>query len=117
MDRLAEAQAALTRSAFRTLNALVLPAVEWGAANPFPVGSGAIVLETTGRISGEPRRVPLVAARVGDRLAVSTVRGDSQWLANVEADPSVTVYLCGTPRTATATVRRGPLNTVLLSLD
>jgi len=117
MDRLGEAQAALTRSAFRTLNSLVRPAVERGAANPFPIGSGAIVLETTGRRSGEPRRVPLVAARIGDQLAVSTVRGDSQWLRNVEADPNVTVYLCGSPRTATATVRRGALNTVLLALD
>jgi deazaflavin-dependent oxidoreductase (nitroreductase family) len=117
MDQLAEAQAALTRSAFRTLNSLVRPAVQWGAANPFPVGTGAIVLETTGRRSGKPRRVPLVAARVGDQLAVSTVRGDSQWLRNLEADPNVTVYLCGNPRSATATVRRGALNTVLLALD
>jgi deazaflavin-dependent oxidoreductase (nitroreductase family) len=116
MDRLAEAQAALTRTAFRTLNSGVGPAVQRGAANPFPVGSGAIVLETTGRRSGEPRRVPLVAARVGDRLAVSTVRGDSQWLRNVEAEPNVTVYLCGTPRPATATVHRGALNTVVLAL-
>lgn len=117
MDRLADAQAALTRTAFRTLNSIVRPAVQAGAANPLPVGGGAVVLETTGRISGEPRRVPVVATRVGGTLAVSTVRGDSQWLRNIEADPNVRVYLCGTPRAATATVRRGPLNTVVMSLD
>lgn len=117
MSTIADAQAALTRTAFRTLNTVVRPAVEAGAGNPLPVGGGAIVLETTGRVSGEPRRVPLVATRVGGRIGVSTVRGDSQWLRNIEADPNVTVHLCGRPRSATATVRRGALNTVLLSLD
>jgi hypothetical protein len=117
VDCIAETQAALTRAAFRTLNAVVRPAVQSGAGNPLPVGGGAIVLETTGRRSGEPRQVPLVATRVGGRISVSTVRGDSQWLRNVEADPNVVVYLYGSRRGATATVRRGPLNTVLLSLD
>jgi hypothetical protein len=117
VDHLADAQRALTRTAFRTLNSLVRPAVQAGAGNPVPLGGGAIVLETTGRRSGKPRRVPLVAARVGDHLAVTTVREDSEWLRNIESDGNVTVYLCGTPRQATATVRRGPLNTVLLALD
>jgi deazaflavin-dependent oxidoreductase (nitroreductase family) len=117
VDRVADAQAALTRTVFRTLNSVVQPAVRAGAGNPLPVGGGAIVLETTGRVSGEPRRVPLVATRVGGRLAVSTVRGDSQWLRNIETNPNVTVHLGGEPRSATATVRRGALNTVLLSLD
>ncbi|MDX2378925.1 MAG: nitroreductase/quinone reductase family protein [Acidimicrobiia bacterium] len=117
MSRLADLQAAVTRTAFSTLNTVVRPAVQAGAGNPLPVGGGAIVLETTGRVSGEPRQVPLVATRVGGRLGVSTVRGDSQWLRNIEADPNVTVYLCGQPQAATATVRRGALNTVLLALD
>ena len=117
MERLAEAQAALTRTAFRTLNSVVRPAVIAGAGNPLPVGSGAIVLEVTGRKSGEPRQVPLLSGRVGDKLLVSTVRGDSQWLANIEADPNVVVHLGGERRDATACVTRGPLNTVLLTLD
>lgn len=117
MDRLADAQSALARTVFRTLNSIVRPVVQAGGGNPLPVGGGAIVLETTGRVSGQARQVPLVATRVGGRLGVSTVRGDSQWLRNIEADPNVTVHLCGRPRSATATVRRGPLNTVLLSLD
>lgn len=117
MERLAEAQQALTRTAFRTLNSVLRPAVIAGIGNPLPLGGGAIVLEVTGRKSGEPRQVPLLSSRVGDKLVVSTVRGDSQWLANIEADPNVVVHLGGVRRDATACVKRGPLNTVLLTLD
>lgn len=117
MNQLANTQAQLTQTAFRTLNSVVRPAVESGVGNPLPVGGGAIVLETTGRKSGEPRRVPLLASRCGGKLVVSTVRGDSQWLRNVEADPSVRVWLGGQPRDAQATVTRGPLSTVNVVLD
>ena len=89
----------------------------FGVANPLPLGTGAVVLETVGRISGKTRRVPLLASRALDKLIVSTVRADSQWLKNVEANASVTVYLYGKPRAATATVTRGPLNIVVLDLD
>jgi len=111
------AQADKTQAAFRALNSILQPVVRVGLANPLPIGAGAIVLETTGRVSGEKRRVPLLASRVLGRLAVSTVRSDSQWLKNIEADPSVNVWLYGTPRPATATVSRGPLNIVMLDLD
>ena len=117
MEQLADAQAALTRTAFSTLNSVVKPAVRAGVGNPLPVGSGAIVLEVTGRKSGEPRQVPLLTARVGDKLLVSTVRESSQWLRNIEADPAVVVHLYGKRRDATAEVTRGRLNTVLITLD
>lgn len=117
MERLADAQAALTRTAFSTLNSVVRPAVLAGAGNPLPVGGGAIVLETRGRVSGRPRQVPLLASRLGDKITVSTVRGDSQWLKNIEADPNVVINLYGRRRTATAQVTRGPLNLVVLTLD
>ena len=48
---------------------------------------------------------------------MSTVREDSQWLRNIEADPNVVVHLYGKRRDATATVRRGPLNVVSITLD
>ncbi|MDJ0767584.1 MAG: nitroreductase/quinone reductase family protein [Ilumatobacter sp.] len=108
-------QQAATREAFRTLNRFVVPAVERGLANPLPIGTGAVVVETTGRVSGQPRRVPLLAARVGDRLLVSTVRPDSQWFANLEADPDASVRLFGEDRPATARLRRGPLNVAVLT--
>jgi len=116
-NELKAARAEVSQAAFRLLNAVVEPAVKAGVANPLPIGAGAVVLETTGRVSGKKRRVPLLASRLCGKLAVSTVRSDSQWLKNVEADPTVTVWLQGEPRPATATVNRGPLNLVLLDLD
>lgn len=111
-----ETQPSPAQAGFRKLNSVVEPAVMFGVANPFPIGTGAVVLETIGRKSGKKRRVPLLASRVFDKLIVSTVRSDSQWLKNIEADPSVTVYLYGKPRQATAAVTRGPLNVVILDL-
>lgn len=107
----------LVRSGFRTLNRFVKPALAHGFGNPLPIGVGAVVVETTGRVSGEPRQVPLLTTRVGDRLFVSTVRDDSQWLRNLEADPAVQVQLGGEFRSATATAIRGPLNVAVLSID
>ena len=107
----------LTRRGFATLNSVVRPAVRAGAGNPLPIGAGPVVLETTGRRSGLPREVPVLATRVGDTLNVSTVRSDSQWLRNIEADDRVGVWLGGQRRDATASVDRGPLNTVRIELE
>lgn len=114
---LAAARAEVTRAGFRLLNSVVEPVVRAGVANPLPVGAGAILLETTGRTSGKQRPVPVLASRLGDKMVVSTVRSDSQWLKNIEADPNVTVWLYGRPRPATASVNRGPLNIVILQLE
>jgi len=107
---------ATTRRAFATLNSVVRPAVQAGLGNPLPVGAGAVVLETTGRRSGIARLVPVLSTRTGNTLTVSTVRADSQWIRNAEANSSVAVWLGGRRREAVATVRRGPLNTVRLDL-
>lgn len=87
-----------------------------GIGNPLPIGVGAVVLETTGRISGLARLVPVLSTRTGNSLTVSTVRSDSQWIRNAEADSNVAVWLGGQRRDAVATVRRGALNTVRLDL-
>ena len=116
-EELRAARSETTQAAFRLLNSVVEPAVRVGIGNPLPVGAGAVILETTGRVSGEKRRVPLLASRLAGKLVVSTVRSDSQWLKNIEADPSVTVWLYGTARPATASITRGPLNVVMLNLE
>lgn len=107
----------IVQHGFRLLNRVVTPTLDRGIGNPLPIGTGAVVLETTGRVSGTPRRVPLLATRFGDQLVVSTVRSDSQWLANLESDPTARVQLGGTFRPATAEVTRGPLNVAVVRLD
>lgn len=106
----------IARRGFAALNRIVRPVVQAGIGNPLPIGAGALVLETTGRRSGLPRPVPVLSTRLGDTLTVSTVRSDSQWIRNAEADPNVAVWLGGSRRDAVATVNRGPLNTVRLDL-
>ena len=112
---LGQLQTLLTRSAFATLNKAVAPALASGLANPLPIGVGAVVLETTGAHTGLPRRVPLMAARLGNRVAVSTVRPNSHWFANLEAHPVARVQLHGRHRAATARLSRGPLNVAVLT--
>lgn len=104
----------LSRDAFRAINNIALPLIRAGIGSPLPVGLGLVVLETTGRKSGLAREVPVVGLRVGDRITVSTVRADSQWLANLEANSAAAVWRNGRRRAVIADVVRGPLNTVTL---
>jgi deazaflavin-dependent oxidoreductase (nitroreductase family) len=57
--------------------------------------SGPIEITTTGRRSGLPRRIPIVFHNIGGRLYVSGIpnRRRRSWLANLAADPHMTVHL------------------------
>ncbi|MGC7097718.1 nitroreductase/quinone reductase family protein [Amycolatopsis lurida] len=55
-----------------------------------------VLLETTGRKSGLPRRTPIGGRRVGDEFwFVSEFGEKSQYIRNIQADPSVRVRLRG----------------------
>jgi deazaflavin-dependent oxidoreductase (nitroreductase family) len=48
------------------------------------------VLETTGRVSGLPRRTPIGGRRTGDTFWLVSEYGEkSQYVRNIKADPSV----------------------------
>ena len=100
--------AAVEAPFFRSLNHVVLPAVRRGFGAPWLTPWGLVVLEHRGRKSGREYAAPLVAARVGRTLVVSTVRpGRSQWLRNLAANRSADVWLRGKQRHVRARVVSG----------
>ncbi len=54
-----------------------------------------IDLTTTGRRSGEAKRLEIVIFSFDGRLYISGMPGRRGWLANVVADPRITVHLKG----------------------
>ena len=57
-------------------------------------------ITTTGRRSGEPRRIEIVFHNIGGRIYLSGMpsRRRRSWLANLEADPHFTFHLKGSTR-------------------
>ena len=104
------------RGVFRSVNRVVAPLARSGLAGPLPVGVGLVMLQTTGRRSGLQRQVPLLSARLGDRLLIGTVRSTSQWFRNLAVDPDPAVWLGGQARPADASVRPGPVSLAVLEL-
>lgn len=54
-----------------------------------------IDLTTTGRRSGRSRRIEIWWFRVDGRFIISGTPGNRDWLANIQADPSVIVHVDG----------------------
>ncbi|MET9989493.1 nitroreductase family deazaflavin-dependent oxidoreductase [Streptomyces mutabilis] len=64
---------------------------------------GQTLLETTGRVSGLPRRTPVGGRRVGDSFWLVSEFGErSQYVRNIRADPRVRVRIRGRWHTGTA---------------
>ena len=84
----------------KVFNRLVLAAARVGL--PLP---GVVILETTGRRSGEPRRVPVTRLLEGDTLWIVTEHGrKAAYVRNIEADPRVRVRVGRRWRSGTATL-------------
>jgi deazaflavin-dependent oxidoreductase (nitroreductase family) len=87
----------------RVFNRLVLAAAKLGLPTP-----SVVILETTGRRSGEPRRVPVTRLIEGDTLWIVTEHGrKAAYVRNIEADPRVRVRAGRRWRSGTATVLPG----------
>jgi hypothetical protein len=104
-DDSARADGEVEISLFSALNRLVEPGVRAGFGSLWILPVGLIVLETTGRKTGLPQRVPLLAAMILGHVVVSTVRVErSQWLRNALEDPDVRYWLRGQELRARAIV-------------
>lgn len=82
----------------RAVNPVVRPLVERGALDP-----GWALLETTGRSSGRPRRVPVGNGLRGDVFWIVTEHGyHADYVRNIQAHPRVRVKVGGRWRTGSA---------------
>lgn len=95
----------LEREFFRKLNAVVEPAVRKGLGSPRIAPAGLIVLESVGFKSGQTRRTPLAAMRLGNHVFVSTARGErSFWVKNLQKQPRTRYFRGGREHEARAFV-------------
>ena len=93
------------QTVFRSLNAVVEPAVRMGIGSPTLTPASLIVLETEGFKSGMRRRIPLWSIRLGRYRVISTARGQrSFWVKNLLKKPAVSYYLGGRRRASHAIV-------------
>ncbi len=89
-----------TFASARLLNPLVNAAARAGLPTPT-----VVILETTGRRSGRPRRVPVGKALDGDTLWIVAEHGRrAGYVRNIEANPRVRVRVRRRWRTGTAHV-------------
>ena len=96
----------LASNLFRTLNSVVEPVVRAGCFSPnLFTPTGLIVLETTGRRSGNPHHTPVLAMLMDGHLIVRTFRGErSNWFQNLRVNPEVAFWSGGQKTLARAIV-------------
>jgi deazaflavin-dependent oxidoreductase (nitroreductase family) len=100
MDRTALKRRASRFASVRLLNPVMRRALEAGL-----VPRGWALLETTGRTSGEPRRVPVGDGLRGAHFWIVAEHGrHAHYVQNIERDPRVRVYVRRRWRTGTAHV-------------
>jgi deazaflavin-dependent oxidoreductase (nitroreductase family) len=86
----------------KVFNPLVLAAARAGLPTP-----SVVILETTGRRSGQPRRVPVTRMLERETLWIVTEHGrKAAYVRNIEANPRVRVRVGRRWRTGTARVLR-----------
>ncbi len=96
-------QRASTFLSAKVFNPLVRAAARAGLPTP-----SVVILETTGRRSGQPRRVPVTRMVEGDTLWIVTEHGrKAGYVRNIEADPRVRVRVGRRWRSGRATVLAG----------
>ena len=86
------------------LNEAITPLVKAGVAAPLLNPFGLVVLEIPGRKSGRLYTLPLACWSFHNTVVVSTVRTGSQWIRNLAAVETVTIWLRGQRGKATAMV-------------
>jgi hypothetical protein len=88
------------------VNEFIEDLVRVGVGSPCSYSGGVVVIETKGRKTGLRRAVPVLAQRLGNTLIVATVRANSQWVRNLEADDAPTVVVNKQSRPVTVASRR-----------
>lgn len=90
---------------FRALNSVVEPAVRHGIFSSRLLPTTLIVLESTGYVSGQARRTPLLCQNLGSHVLISTGRGKrSFWVRNLQRQPDVEYFMGGQAYAAKAQV-------------
>ena len=100
MDATALKRRASKFASVRLLNPVMVRLLEAGV-----VPRGWALLETTGRVSGQPRRVPVGDGLRDDTFWIVAEHGrHADYVRNIERDPRVRVKVRGRWRTGTAQV-------------
>lgn len=91
-------------SRFHELKFQAVTAFQRRIANPVTTRlPGQVLLETTGRRSGLPRRTPVGGRRTGEAFWLVSEYGEkAQYIRNIRADPRVRVRIRGRWHTGTA---------------